>query len=95
MKSISRAVLILLGGALILSGIRAFVVGTLHYRNYWGGAVFAPLAILAGLLLLVLATVKWRKFTEPAEPSKLKGKAARRARQAERTKFPIDDYKKW
>jgi hypothetical protein len=42
------------------SGIGAFVRGYLHYSNYWGGAVFAPNAILIGGLVIVVA-FRWGK----------------------------------
>ena len=66
--------------------------GELHYGNYWGGAVFAPFAIGCGVLLLAALPFLLRRWNEP-EPE-LRGKAARLARKAKETRFPIDDYDK-
>lgn len=87
--------MLLFGASLLLSGSREVLSGDLHYPNYWGGAVFAPLAIVIGLFLLVGAIWKWRTLTTPKNQPKLKGRAARLAQKADATKFPIDDYKKW
>ena len=91
----ARGAILLVGASLLLSGSREVLSGDLHYSNYWGGAVFAPLAIVIGLFLLVGAIWKWRTLTTPEEQPKLKRRAARLARKADATKFPIDDYKKW
>lgn len=92
---LARGVFLLSSIGLILGGVAALSEGRLHYSNYWGGAVFAPLAIVFGLVILAVTTVKWPKFSRPNDAPKLKGKAARLARQAEQAKFPIDDYEKW
>lgn len=92
---VARVTLFLFGILFLLSGLREVLFGDLHYSNYWGGAVFAPLAIAIGLFLLVMLVLKWRTLDQPEEQRKLTGKAARKARQAEETKFPIDDFKKW
>ena len=43
-------------GALIaLLGIMTLANGNLHYANWWGGAVFAPFAILVGALGVAVA----------------------------------------
>jgi hypothetical protein len=36
-------------------GLLALLSGHLHYANWWGGPVFAPFAILVGLILLGIA----------------------------------------
>lgn len=89
---VAVAVVVLLGVSLILAGAAELLGGGLHYRNYWGGHVFAPFAIGAGLILFVIAVFGWRRANE--RPPTLRGKAARRARQAEATRFPIDDFDK-
>jgi hypothetical protein len=84
--------LVFAGLSLILAGWRALDSGQLHYRNYWGGSVFAPFAIALGIAVLVILIARWRTLTET--PPKLKGKAARRARRAAETKSPIDTFDK-
>ena len=81
--------------AMMLGGLATMQAGDIHYSNYWGGAVFAPFAIVAGLLLMIFVLFAWRKFAGSTDAPALEGKAARRARQAEETRFPIDDYEKW
>ena len=88
---VGRLVAFLVGGSLIASGLRRLFAGQLHYSNYWGGAVFAPFAIVIGTFLVLLVIFKRRD--RPQE--KLRGRAARRERQAEKVKFPIDEYHKW
>jgi hypothetical protein len=78
---------------LITGGVGSLLDGRLHYRNYWGGAVFAPFAIAIGVFWLALILFRWKRLTETNQ--RLRGRAARQARQAERTKFPIDDYHRW
>jgi hypothetical protein len=92
---IARAVFLVFCVVLMLGGVATLQRGEIHYSNYWGGAVFAPLAIAVGFLLMMLVLFAWQKFGKTAKTPKLKGKAARRARQAEETRFPIDEYKKW
>jgi hypothetical protein len=91
----ARSIFMLLSITVVLGGAATMMDGDLHYSNYWGGSVFAPFAIAAGLFLLVLAVAGWKRISGPDDERKLKGKAARLARQAEQTKFPIDDYEKW
>ena len=89
---VSATVLIVIAVSLILSGIAVLLRGGLFYANYWGGVVFAPLAIAAGVFLVYVALFRWRQMNQP--PPTLRGKAARRAREAEETRFPIDDFDK-
>ena len=89
---ISATVLILLALVLILSGIGVLLRGIPFYANYWGGPVFAPFAIAVGVILVFLALFRWRRMQE--RPPILRGKAARLARKAEETRFPIDDFDK-
>ncbi len=91
----ARVMMFLLGTSLVLSGLRDILSGDLHYSNYWGGVVFAPLALLIGLAILAALAWNWNTLTESKEEPKLRGRAARLARKAEETRFPIDDYKKW
>ena len=89
---LAAAVAVLFALALIGGGVAELLTGGLHYSNYFGGQVFAPFAIGAGVLLIVAYVVIWRRRNE--RTPKLSGKAARRARQAEVTRFPIEDFDK-
>lgn len=91
----ARVAMLLVAASLLLSGLRDISSGDLHYSNYWGGAVFAPVAVIVGLFLLFGVIWKWRTPTTIPKQRKLKGRAARLARKADVTRFPIDDYKKW
>jgi len=63
-------------------GLDAVLAGRLYYRNFWGGPVFAPLAIVLGVSLLVVALLKWRSFGR--DRGTLKGRAARHAEREDR-----------
>jgi hypothetical protein len=58
--------------SLILTGVAVLQDGRLHYANYWGGSVFAPLAIVLGFFVLLIVVVRWRSFNVAAP--KLAGK---------------------
>ena len=90
-----RSMFLLFAIALTLGGLQAVLFGDLHYENYWGGLVFAPLAIVAGVFVMPWLAWKWKTLSAPEKRPPLKGRAARLARQAEETRFPIDDYEKW
>jgi hypothetical protein len=77
--------------SLILTGVAALQEGRLHYANYWGGSVFAPLAIVLGFCVLVIVVVKWRPFN--GAPPKLAGKDARRQQRAA-ARSPVQDFDK-
>jgi hypothetical protein len=42
-------------------GIGTLLKGRLQYSNGWGGAVFAPFAVLIGVLGILAGIVTWRK----------------------------------
>jgi len=90
-----RLFLLLIGLSLLMGGLGTLLAGGLHYLNYWGGAVFAPFAIALGLFVLGVLVFKWRTLNERLPTKKMSSKAARLARKAERTRFPIDDFRKW
>jgi hypothetical protein len=49
-------------GLIIFSlGVGALARGQIEYLNYWGGAVFAPFAILIGVGLVVVAAIQGRR----------------------------------
>jgi hypothetical protein len=91
-ERLGRVVFALVSLSLILLGVRVLLKDGLFYSNYWGGPVFAPLAIAIGIFCCYLVVFRWRKLAE--RPARLNGQAARRAqRQAER-RAPIDDFDK-
>jgi hypothetical protein len=54
-----RGVAVLAGICLIAFGLRPILSsGSLNYRNWFGGLVFAPLAIIFGLLVILAALFK-------------------------------------
>ncbi len=75
--------------SLILTGSAALRDGRLHYANYWGGSVFAPLAIAIGFFVLLIVVVRWRSFSVTAP--KLAGKVARR-RQRAAARSRVEDF---
>jgi hypothetical protein len=86
-----RVALTIAALSLILSGFAVLQDGRLHYANYWGGSVFAPLAIVLGFFVLFIVVIRWRSFNV-ATP-KLAGKAARR-RQRVAARSPVEDFDK-
>jgi membrane protein implicated in regulation of membrane protease activity len=51
-----------LAGIMILwFGIATITAGKLHYPNWWGGAVFAPFAIIVGTIM-VIAAIRGKPF---------------------------------
>ena len=58
----ARSGLGLLGlGALSLS-LRTLLKSRLFYQTGWGGAAFAPMGVLIGVLIIYLATFGWNRF---------------------------------
>ena len=57
--------------------------GELNYRNYWGGVVFVPIAIVI-LLLFLLVLWKWDKW-----------KKVRSDKKGRYIDWPGDDWKRW
>lgn len=53
---LKRAVFVVLALLLVFQGLTLLRRGESSYRNYWGGLVFVPLAIVVGALLLWTAT---------------------------------------
>jgi len=85
-----RIALMFVGLSSVLTGAAALQSGRLHYQNYWGGFVFAPLAIVVGLVALVMVIVRWRSLN--ATDRKLRGKAARRHQHAAEKRSPIETF---
>jgi hypothetical protein len=63
MRRLDRSGLAGIGVSILLLclGVSTLLKGQLHYANYWGGAVFAPFAILIGVLGIYVAIVSRRK----------------------------------
>ena len=55
-----RLVALLLSLVLIAGGVHTLLRGGIGYLNYWGGTIFAPLAIVLGFVLGVLVVFRWR-----------------------------------
>jgi hypothetical protein len=69
---------------LIFYGVAAIVENRWTYKNYWGGAVFAPVAILVGCLVIYIVLFRYDAL-----------KKAWRDKKGRRIRFPADDFKKW
>jgi len=66
---------------LILFGVLHLFRGEMNYPNYWGGVVFAPIAILFGCLLLFVVLFKWKSIEKSDTTFRKNSK--------------MDDYRKW
>jgi lipid-A-disaccharide synthase-like uncharacterized protein len=40
---------------IFILGFVTLLLGQMHYKNYWGGAVFAPFALLIGVIAVAFA----------------------------------------
>ena len=47
---------------LISGGVYTILGGGIAYQNYWGGTVFAPIAIVLGVVLFLLVLLRWRQI---------------------------------
>ena len=54
-KPIQRLAFAFCGLMLVGTGSLSLLSGKLHYRNYWHAPVFAPFAILVGMIAIVAA----------------------------------------
>jgi hypothetical protein len=86
-----RIALTFVGLSLVLTGA-ALGDGRLHYQNYWGGSIFAPLAIVVGITALVMVIVRWRSLNESGP--RLRGKAARRQQRAAEERSAAETFDK-
>jgi uncharacterized membrane protein len=48
------------GAILVLMGYSNIYGGKLNYSNYWGGIVFAPVALIVGILILIIVMFRWK-----------------------------------
>jgi uncharacterized membrane protein len=88
MKTKTKKIIGLIGGigiALVLIGsaLVSILSGRFNYRNYWGGVVFAPFAILIGVAFLLMM---YREF---------KGKKIKMKTDDELFEGPLKDWRKW
>jgi hypothetical protein len=44
-----------LGFWILILGVTTLLLGRLHHASYWGGAIFAPVALVIEVLPIVLA----------------------------------------
>ena len=52
----------LLGLALVFTGLAPLLRGAKFYETYWGGAAFAPIILIIGVAVLLLATIGWKRI---------------------------------
>jgi len=52
------------GIILVLMGLSSIHKGELNYENYWGGVVFAPVAIIMGILVLIIVIFRWKAMNQ-------------------------------
>ncbi len=76
-----RAVVAAISLLLIALGVGTLLNCSLSYKNYWGGLVFAPFAILVGGLLLVVVIFKWHDFSETKSKGRIRGWPTGKARR--------------
>jgi hypothetical protein len=67
-----------------MQGVVALAAGRPSYANYWGGAVFPPVAIALGLGAIALA---WWLPDKPRQ--------TRTGSTKPRMRFPHEDARKW
>ena len=61
-------------------GVGTLFQGHMGYRNWWGGAVFVPVAIVLGGLGLFAAVFMRDAFSETKKKSRIRGWPTGRAR---------------
>lgn len=58
-KPIYRLGVVCLGLLMLATGVLVVMNGRTHFQNYWGAPVFAPFAIVIGLLIIVAMIISW------------------------------------
>ncbi len=76
-----RFTFVFVGLILVLFGAAKLLKGETNYSNYWGELVFAPVAILVGILALYISLFRWKRAKKNIEKSK--------------PVSPMDDFRKW
>ncbi len=69
------------GFIVIFYAILSIFKGETSYSNYWGGSVFAPFAILIGLLVIYIAWFKSKSLNKPLNKNP--------------DPNDVDNYRKW
>jgi hypothetical protein len=70
----ARAGLFLVGVGLFASGLGYLLRGQAFYQNYWGGAVFDPIVILIGGVVIYLALFRFGSKQKPRTYSTMERK---------------------
>ena len=83
-KLLPRLVLSVICLTMIASGLRVTFSGELTFKNYWGGVVFGPLAVILGVIFLYVVLFRWRTFDKPLVDKK-----------GRKIEFPGDTFRKW
>ena len=63
----TRAAIRFIGAIIFALGVLTLLSGRPYYFNYWGGAVFAPFALVIGGLLFLVALRKRKTSSQPIE----------------------------
>lgn len=83
-RKANRVAVVIVGAVLLVTGMSALSAGRSQYLNYWGGLVFAPIAILAGGLAIYIAVFR----------SSMKGLPTR-DKKGRPIQNPANDFRKW
>ena len=75
-----RAVVAVISCVFITLGVGTLFNHAVQYRNWWGGVVFAPFAILIGVGMLVIAILRPKAFTPKKSKSRIRGWPTGRSR---------------
>ena len=92
-RKIGPAVAALAFASLMLAAISAILSDDPFYRNYWGGLVYAPLAVAFGVIAVVLLLLRRNKADQNSRRKK-SGKQLRRERQAAMHRPAVEDWDK-
>jgi hypothetical protein len=91
-RLVRRLVLLAIAAILVLNGAVAVSRGRPAYDNYWGGKVFPPLAIAAGIASAVFALRSAKPSSRESRRERLE---RRRLAKRPRMRFPHEDARKW
>lgn len=90
-RLVHRLVLLAIAAILVLQGAVAVSTGRPAYDNYWGGKVFPPLAIAAGIASAVFAL----RASKPSRKESKRERRRTRIAKRPRMRFPHEDARKW
>jgi hypothetical protein len=83
-KLLPRLVLSFLCLTMIASGLHVTFSGGLTFKNYWGGVVFGPFAVILGALFLYVILFRWRNMDKLLVDKK-----------GRKIEFPGGNFRKW